>query len=178
MSKIGKQPVILFKDVEVAIKNGLLTVKGPKGELSKAFPDVLSISQENEEVKVIPNDNEDQTRALYGTFRSHIANMVFGVSQGFSKKLLIVGIGYRANVEGGKLILQLGFSNPIELTIPEGINIETTKEDITISGIDKEKIGLFAAKIRSFRKPEPYKGKGLRYDDEHVIRKAGKKATE
>ena len=178
MSKIGKQPVTVPQGVEIAVANGTLTIKGPKGQLQKPFPNTLNLTVSQNEAVVEPQANDQLTRALYGTYRSHINNMVAGVTTGFTRKLLIVGIGYRANVQGDTLVLELGYSNPINMKIPDGITVETTKEDITFSGIDKESIGLFASKVRAHRKPEPYKGKGLRYDDEHVLRKAGKKTAE
>ena len=178
MSKIGKQPVTIPSGVEVALAQDTLTVKGPKGELTRAFPKTLKLEQTDGQAVIATAADDQLTKALYGTLRSHLFNMVTGVSEGFTRKLLIVGIGYRANVQGDKLVLELGYSNPIEMPIPQGISVETTKEDITVNGIDKDQVGLFTAKVRAHRKPEPYKGKGLRYDDEHVLRKAGKKTAE
>jgi len=178
MSKIGKQPVALPQGVQVTLTNGMLNVVGPKGTLQRVFPTTLTLEMHDNEAVVKPTADDELTRALFGTYRSHLNNMVIGVTKGYQKKLLIIGIGFRAAVKADTLELELGFSHPVHIKIPEGIKVETTKEDMTISGIDKELVGLFTAKVRALKKPEPYKGKGLRYDDEHVIRKQGKKTAE
>ena len=175
MSRIGKRPIAVPKSVKVNITNNNITVEGPKGKLEWKIP--LRITAEFKDSQVIlkrPTDNKlDKT--LHGTARSIIANIINGVDSGYSKQLEIVGVGYRAQVSGEKLNMQIGFSHPIEYKIPKGVKAETPKPTIiVISGIDKAKVGQAAAEIRAFYKPEPYKGKGVRFSDEHVKRKAGK----
>ena len=176
MSRIGKQPIIIPESVEIKIDGDLLTVKGPKGELKqKLHPDV-DIEVKDKKIIVKLKEKAKNT-AIWGTFRALAANMIKGVTEGFEKKLLFEGVGYRANVEGKKLILNLGFSHPIEIQTPQGIEFKAEKNTITISGIDKQLVGEIAANIRTKRKPEPYKGTGIRYEDEVIRRKAGKKAA-
>jgi large subunit ribosomal protein L6 len=175
MSRIGKLPVVVPEKVNVEIKNGTyIKVKGPLGELEKEFPPVVEIIQEGNELKVIKKGENKFTRSMFGTARAIINNMVVGVSQGFKKELEIQGVGYRAEVGGKVLKLQLGYSHPIEFNIPEGINIKVNQNIISVEGYNKELVGSVAAKIREFRKPDPYKGKGIRYVGERIIRKAGK----
>ena len=178
MSRLGKLPIILPAGVTVAFENNTLTVKGPKGELKREVkkPVVLTINEK--EIVVSVEDSTDQKqRAFWGLFRGLINNMIIGVSVGFTKKLEINGVGYRANVAGKILNLSLGYSHPIIFTLPEGITATVEGNVIAISGIDNELIGNVAYKIRKFRKPEPYKGKGVKYQNEVIRRKAGKSAA-
>jgi large subunit ribosomal protein L6 len=176
MSRIGKLPIALEKGVEVKVDNkNLVTVKGPLGTLSLQVDPAISVKVEGEEVVVTrPTDNKIH-RSLHGLYRSLIHNMVVGVSKGYEKKLEIVGVGYRAMKKGNSLELQLGYSHPVEMIDPEGITVEVPKNtEIIVKGIDKQLVGNYAAKIRDWRKPEPYKGKGIRYAGEYVRRKEGK----
>ena len=177
MSRIGKMPVVLPKGVEVKQANGTLSVKGPKGSLEfNAHPD-MNVVIDGEELRVERPSDEKEHRALHGLTRSLIANMVAGVTDGFAKTLEIVGVGYRADVSGKGLTLTLGFSHTIDYKPVDGISIECPNQTmIVVSGIDKQKVGQAAAEIRGFRPPEPYKGKGIRYQGEYVRRKAGKTA--
>jgi len=180
MSRIGKKPITIPDQVEVEIKDRKITVKGPKGSLDFIFDFRIEVKQEDKEILVSPKTtrgSQRETRALWGLTRSLINNNVIGVTEGFKKELEIQGVGYRANVEGNKIILELGFSHSIEYEIPAGIEIKVAKNIIAVYGIDKQKVGQVAAEIRSFRKPEPYKGKGIRYLGEQVRRKIGKKAV-
>lgn len=178
MSRIGKQPIIIPSGVEVKIDNNLVTVKGPKGEMSEKIHPLVKIDQSDNEIKVSVGDEEEKfQRSLWGLSQRLIANMVHGVSEGFSKKLEVNGVGYKAEVKGKTLVLQLGFSHPIDYPFPEGIDIEVEKNQIIVSGADKQQVGQTSAEIRSFRKPEPYKGKGIKYSDETIRRKAGKAAA-
>lgn len=178
MSRIGNKVIQVPAGVTVNISdNNFVTVKGPKGELEFQFNEILDIKLEGTEITISRPDNAIFTRKIHGTTRALLNNMVVGVSEGFKKQLEIKGVGYRANLEGNILNLSLGFSHPVRLEIPEGINVEVPKNtEITVSGFDKQVVGEFAAKIRSYRKPEPYLGKGIRYVDEYVPRKAGKVA--
>jgi large subunit ribosomal protein L6 len=179
MSRIGRSPIAVPSGVSVAVDdNNFVVVKGPQGELSRSVPAAMSIRTDGGEVLVERPDDQRQNRALHGLTRTLVANMVDGVTQGFSKELEIVGVGYRALPRGpGALELSLGFSHPINVTAPEGVTFEVpTPTRIIIKGIDKEKVGQVAADIRKLRKPEPYKGKGVRYAGERVVRKAGKAA--
>lgn len=178
MSRIGKVPIEIPSGVDVKIVNKDVTVKGPKGELSmKVHPNVLLEQKENTIIVTVKNPEEKNDRALWGLARRLISNMIIGVTQGFSKKLEINGVGYKAVVKGSVLELQLGYSHPIEYKIPEGIEIVVEKNVVTVSGKDKQQVGQIAAEIRQFRKPEPYKGKGIKYEDEVILRKAGKAAA-
>ncbi len=177
MSRIGKKPVKIEKGVEVKIDSGLIFVKGPKGELKKPLVDLIDTKIENEELIFTPRDEENKTKALWGLQRALVQNMIEGVTSGFSKKLELVGVGYKANVQGKDLILDIGFSHSINISAPEGITFAADKTSITVSGIDKELVGQTAASIRQIRKPEPYKGKGIRYEGEIVRKKLGKKAA-
>lgn len=175
MSRIGKKPIALANSVTVTQQDRTILVKGPKGELSLALPETIDVQTENQTVTVQRKSDEKFSRALHGTVRSLLANMVKGVTEGFQKELQIEGVGYRAQVKGKALSLQLGFSHPIDYPIPEGITIQTpTQTQILIQGIDKAKVGEVASEIRAFLKPEPYKGKGIRYAGEVIRRKAGK----
>ncbi|CAC9934343.1 ribosomal protein L6 [Aedoeadaptatus nemausensis] len=175
MSRIGKNPIDIPSGVEVKLNGNVVEVKGPKGSLQTEFDPAIDIAIEDNQVIVTrPNDNKD-IRALHGLYRTLIANNIEGVVNGYEKKLEIIGTGYRAQKQAKKLNLNLGHSHPIELEDPEGIEVEVpSNTEITVRGIDKQKVGAYAAKIRSFRSPEPYKGKGIRYVGEHVRRKVGK----
>lgn len=178
MSRIGKEPIPVPAGVDIKIDGQTITVKGPKGELTQTFTDVLEYKLEGDEFIVSRNDDERETRSLHGLTRSLIHNMVVGVSQGFEKKLEMVGVGYRAAMKGTDLELQVGFSHPVLVKPLEGISFECPDQThITVKGIDKQRVGQQAADIRKWRKPEPYKGKGIRYEGEHVRHKLGKAAA-
>lgn len=175
MSRIGKRPIDLPSGVEVTLGEGNITVKGAKGVLQRDIPAGISVSQENNQLIVNRASDVKQHRSLHGLTRALVANMVQGVEKGFEKKLELVGTGYRAAVQGKKLVLTVGYSHPVEFEPPEGIEFETPAATrITIKGIDKEKVGNIAATIREVRRPEPYKGKGIKYENEKIRRKAGK----
>jgi len=176
MSRIGKAPITVPSGVEVRIAGSSITVKGPKGELTRELPEQISVSQDDGVLTVERVNDERKSRALHGLVRSLIANMVTGVSEGFRKDLDIVGVGYRAAAKGSsELELSLGFSHPVLVKAPEGIEFNVPQPTrIEVLGIDKQLVGQVAADIRAWRKPEPYKGKGIRYVDEYVRRKAGK----
>lgn len=176
MSHIGKKEILIPEKVEITQSNGVLTVKGPLGELKKTFSLDVDIIIDNKTIAVKPRKNLVNT-ALWGTTASHIGNMIEGVTKGFEKKLIIEGIGYKAQPEGTNLSLNLGLSHPIKIAIPEGIKVKVEKSLISIAGIDKEKVGQFSANVREFKKPEPYKGTGIRYEKEVIRKKAGKKAA-
>lgn len=177
MSRVGKQILIIPANTQVSVSTGLVTVKGPKGELQRLFKPVISINVENNQVTFTPNKKDNATLALWGTYASHVQNMIQGVSEGFTKKLILEGIGFKAEVAGTNLNLALGFSHPVVKAIPAGITVTSEKGGLTISGFDKELVGQFAAQVRALKKPEPYKGKGFRYDTEVIRRKQGKKAA-
>jgi len=178
MSRIGRAPITVPSGVEVNIADRRVTVKGPKGTLARAVPGAITVRQENSTLFVERPDDERESRALHGLTRSLVNNMVVGVTDGFAKDLEIVGVGYRATAKGpGQLELALGFSHPVVVDAPEGVTFEVPQPTrISVRGIDKELVGQVAANIRKIRKPEPYKGKGVRYAGERVIRKAGKAA--
>ena len=176
MSRVAKNPVNLPSDVEFKLDGTLLSIKGPKGNLSMSVHPSVGLAMEDQVVTVTPSNEEKSNRALAGTMRALVNNMVVGVSEGFEKKLTIIGVGYRANVQGSKLNLSLGFSHPVVYEIPAEVTIEApTQTQLVIKGADKQIVGQVAADIRAYRPPEPYKGKGLRYSDEHVVRKQAKK---
>ena len=176
MSRIGKNPVEVPDGVTVDIVGKLVTAKGKLGELSTTLVDEIAVSKEDNLISVSPNDDSIRARKMWGTTRSMIHNLVQGVSEGFTKDLEISGVGYRAQVQGKDLVLQLGFSHDVKHPIPEGIEIKCADQThISVSGTDKQKVGQTAAEIRSYRPPEPYKGKGVRYAGEYIIRKEGKK---
>ena len=176
MSRIANSPVELPKGVEIKQADGQLVVKGPKGELSMAVNSEISINVEEGQLTFAAKSGSRFAHAMSGTTRSLVNNMVTGVSTGFERKLELVGVGYRAKAQGKKLNLTLGFSHPVDHELPEGITVETPSQtEILVKGIDKQKVGQVAADIRSYRPPEPYKGKGVRYSDEHVVRKEAKK---
>ncbi len=176
MSRIGKKPVTLPKGVRVTVEGQTVNVKGPKGELTRTFSPEITIEMENEQVLVKRPSDARQMRALHGTTRAIINNMVVGVADGFSKVLQVEGVGYRAEMKGKQLVMALGYSHPVPVDPPPGIAfaVDEKARTITISGIDRERVGQVTAEIRAWRPPEPYKGKGLRYLGEHVRRKAGK----
>ena len=176
MSRIGKSPIPVPSGVDVSIAGQHVTVRGPKGTLERDIPGVITVRQDGEDLVVERPDDERRNRAMHGLVRSLVNNMVQGVTQGFTKELEIVGVGYRATAKGpGGVELALGFSHPVNVTAPDGITFEVPAPNrIVVSGIDKEAVGQVAADIRAWRKPEPYKGKGVRYVGEHVRRKAGK----
>lgn len=184
MSRIGKQPIKILEGIEVKIDGQFIIVKGPKGELQQKLSKNIKIEMQNKEIVFSPISleklsglNRKKTLANWGTIRMLVFNMIKGVTDGFEKKLELQGVGYRVALEGKKLILSLGFSYPVEIQAPEGIEFKIEKNIITVSGIDKQLVGQVAAEIRAKRKPEPYKGKGIRYVGEVVRRKAGKKAV-
>ena len=175
MSRVGNAPVPIPDGVDVAVKGSAVTVKGPKGTLERTFAEVITIAVADGEAVLTRADEERQSRALHGLSRALLNNMVVGVSDGFSKELQAVGVGYRAAMKGKDLELQVGFSHPVDVAAPDGITFEVPEPTkIVVSGIDKEVVGQIAAEIRAVRPPEPYKGKGIRYADEYVRRKAGK----
>lgn len=175
MSRIGKKPISLPAGVKVTVDGNTVTVQGPKGTLEQILPEGITISQEDNQVLVERADDNKQQRAFHGLTRALIANMVEGVTNGFEKKLELVGVGYRAQMQGKKLVISIGFSHPVEIDAPEGIEFEVPAPTrITVRGIDKQLVGNTAAHIRAIRKPEPYKGKGIKYENEYIRRKAGK----
>ena len=175
MSRIGKLPIPIPDKVEIDLKDNFMVCKGPQGELSRQLNRAMNVKIENNEVVVTrPSESKDH-KSLHGLTRSLIANMVEGVSTGFTRKLEVIGVGYKAEMKGKYLVLTLGYSHPIVMSFPETIKVSVpTPNEIVLQGSDKELVGMIAAKIRSFRKPEPYKGKGVRYSGEYVRRKAGK----
>lgn len=176
MSRIGNKPIPVPGGVKVELKGVHVKVTGPKGTLERDIRPELKVVEEGSELLVKCNDESKRTKAFSGLFRTLIDNMVIGVEKGFQKKLIIEGVGYRASVAGKVLTLNVGYSNPVEFGLPDGVSASAEKSDITLESIDKELLGQTAAKIRSIRKPEPYKGKGIRYADERIVRKAGKAA--
>jgi len=178
MSRVGKNPVEIPSGVEVSIVDGILTAKGKLGEETVPLTDVVDVTMEENKVSVKPRDESKQSRSMWGTTRSLVQNAVTGVSEGFTKKLEIIGVGYRAQMQGKTLNLQLGYSHDIPYPVPEGITIALEGDRgnvIAVTGPNKQQVGQVASEIRGFRKPEPYKGKGVRYSDEYVLRKEGKK---
>lgn len=177
MSRVGQSPIAIPSGVEVKSSRGTVSVKGPRGELSRHLPEGITVAQEDGEIRVARAGNEGEVRALHGLTRTLIANMVRGVTEGFEKALVIQGVGYRATKKGNDIELQVGFSHPVTKAAPKGIEFDVPQPTrIVVRGIDKELVGQIAAEIRAIRKPEPYKGKGIRYEGEYVRRKAGKAA--
>jgi large subunit ribosomal protein L6 len=174
MSRIGRKPVTVPKGVQVTVKDKKVTVKGPKGELSKDIPAIVTVKVDKDTVEVARADDDGPTRASHGLVRALINNMVEGVTKGFERKLEINGVGYKAEVAGQKLTMSLGYSHPINFELPKGITAKVDKNVLSLFGIDRELLGLTAAKVRSFRPPEPYKGKGVKYVEEVIKRKVGK----
>lgn len=177
MSRIGRQPIKIPENVEVKISDGFISVRGPKGEVSRQIHDSILLEKNGAAVLVKPRNESKKNLALWGTFRSLINNMVKGVSDGFQKVLIYEGIGYKSEVKNDTLELNVGFTHPVRVIAPKGIDFKVEKNQITVSGADKELVGQVGANIRKIRPPEPYKGKGIRYKDEVIIRKAGKKAV-
>ena len=177
MSRIGKKPIPIPKDVKVDVKEDAIVVKGPRGVLQRKIHPEISIQTEDDQLLFSASDSSKKGKSIRGLYRALIANMVTGVSQGFERALEIVGVGYRGEISGRKAIFHLGYSHPVQFELPEGIDAKIDRTRITLSGADKELLGKTAAKIRSFRKPEPYKGKGIKYAEETVRRKAGKTGT-
>lgn len=175
MSRIGRKPIQIPKGTKISIDNNVLTVVGPKGSLSKKFNDTINFNIEDEQVILTPKKSTDS--AIWGTYSSKLLNMILGVNALFSKKLILEGIGYKSEVKGDKIVMALGFSHPVELSIPKTLTVTAEKNIITVSGIDKEEVGQFAKLLRDQKRPEPYKGKGMRYDGEVIKRKQGKKSA-
>jgi large subunit ribosomal protein L6 len=177
MSRIGKQQLEIPANTEVAYAGEVLTVKGPLGTLTKVLPPFVTITIEGNLVTFAPKGDEPFDRAIWGTYASHTKNMIAGVNKPFVKKLILEGVGFKSEVKGTDLHLALGFSHPVVVKIPEGLTVTAEKNNLTVTGINKELVGQFAAAVRALKKPEPYKGKGFRYDDEVIRRKAGKKTA-
>lgn len=177
MSRLGKQPTAIPSGVEVTFDKGVLSVKGPKGTLTRTVPALVSVAIADGTVTVAPSKQTDEARVLWGTIAAHVRNMVTGVTEGFKKELEIEGVGYRAEAQGKSLKLNVGYSHPVVLDTPEGVELSVEKNLITVTGADKEVVGQFAADVRKVREPEPYKGKGIHYVGEYIIRKQGKKAV-
>ena len=177
MSRIGKKPIAIPAGVTATVESGTLTVKGPKGTLAmQLLDDLVKYEVAEGEIRVTPLTDAQRNRAAWGMQRTNVQNLVTGVTEGFSKKLLISGVGYRAQAQGRNLKLQLGYSHDVNFPVPEGVEVKTPDQTtVEISGIDKHKVGQVAAEIRRWRKPEPYKGKGIKYDGEYIFRKEGKK---
>lgn len=177
MSRIGKLPIHIPKDVDINYINSNMTVKGKFGTLEIKIPDVINIVQNDGQLKVTLKEEKKSVRALHGLYRTLINNMVIGVSEQFNLTLILKGVGYRAAVQGKEIVLNLGYSHPVKIEIPNNVSVEIVKNTtINLKSCDKELLGLFAANIRTWRQPEPYKGKGILYKDEQIIRKAGKSA--
>jgi len=177
MSRIAKKPITLPPKTEASFSVGVMTVKGPLGEIKKQFRDDVKVVVEKGTVTLTPVSETLASKALWGTYGSHIKNMIAGVNKPYEKKLIVEGIGFKADVKGKELVLSVGFSHLVNLNIPTDLKVTSEKNTITISGIDSEKVGHFAAVIRAVKKPEPYLGKGIRYSDEIIRRKQGKKAA-
>ena len=178
MSRIGNRKLVIPEGVTITEENNVVTVKGPKGELTTNLAANISIKVEGNTLEVLRSNNNNDTRTMHGTINALINNMMTGVTKGFEKGLEIIGVGYRFTLKGNVLVISAGYSHPVEMEIPEGITVEVpSNTEVTVKGIDKVLVGEFAANIRKVRQPEPYKGKGIRYKDEHVRRKEGKKAA-
>ncbi len=177
MSRVGKQQLQIPEKTDVAYEGGVFTVKGPLGTLQKKFTDAVAITIDGGMVSFAPKGEDPFSRSLWGTYASHVENMLQGVTTPYVKKLILEGVGFKSEVKGRELHLALGFSHPVIVPIPEGLTVTAEKNVVTISGIDKELVGEFAASTRALKKPEPYKGKGFRYDDEVIRRKQGKKTA-
>jgi large subunit ribosomal protein L6 len=178
MSRLGKLPIKLGEGTQAKIEDGFILVKGPKGELKERMHSLVKLEINDKEIKVsVGNPEDKKERALWGLYRSLINNMVVGVERGYEKKLEINGVGFRAAVSGNKLTLNVGYSHPVDYNLPDGISAQVEGNVITISGIDKQLVGEVAAQVRKIKKPEPYKGKGIKYIDETIIRKVGKAAV-
>jgi large subunit ribosomal protein L6 len=177
MSRIGKKEIVANEKTEISFNSGVFSVKGPKGSLERVFNSDITIVVNGKNISLsVPKMNK-QTKALWGTYASHIKNMIQGVNDGFEKKLILEGVGFKSQVTGDKLVLALGFSHPVEVSIPKDLEVKAEKNLITVTGINKESVGSFTAKVRALKKPEPYKGKGFRYEGEVIRRKQGKKTA-
>ncbi len=176
MSRLGKLPVTIPAGVETSFEDGVLTIKGPKGTLTRAIKNDVTLSIADGVITLSPNET-DAAKALWGTYAAHVRNMITGVTTGFTRVLELEGVGYRAEVKGNDIVLSVGFSHPVPLAIPAGITATVEKTVITLNSADKDLLGQFAANVRKVKKPEPYKGKGIRYQGEFIIRKQGKKAV-
>ncbi len=177
MSRIGKQEILIPAGIKVTNNEGVFTVAGPKGTLSKTFRDDITITITDKVINLNIKRNDKFSKSLWGTYASHIKNMIEGVEKPYQKKLILEGVGFKSEVKGKEIHFALGFSHPVVVSIPEGITVTAEKNNITITGIDKELVGNFTAGIRALKKPEPYKGKGMRYEDEVIRRKQGKKTV-
>lgn len=177
MSRLGKQTIEIPAGVEVSRTDATIAVKGPNGSLARDFRDEITITIDGNAITLAPKKDDVFSRALWGTYASHLQNMISGVVTPFSKKLILEGVGFKSDVQGNVLNLALGFSHPVKVEIPAGLTVTAEKNLITVSGIDKDLVGQFTANVRALKKPEPYKGKGFRYDDEVIRRKQGKKST-
>lgn len=177
MSRLAKRPIVIPQKTEVSVSGSTLTVKGPKGTLTRPTNRLVAVAVTPEGVTLSTKSQSIEGRAIIGTYASHVRNMIEGVNTGFTKKLFIEGVGFKWDVQGKKLNLSLGFSHPVSMAIPDGLTVAADKATLTISGFDKELVGQFAANVRDQKKPEPYKGKGIRYDNEVIRRKQGKKAA-
>lgn len=177
MSRIGKQIITIPANTTVTNNDGIFTVKGPKGELKKEFKNLITININGSEITLVPTEDTPFTRALWGTYASHLKNMIAGVNTGYQKKLIIEGVGFKSEASAEKLTLSLGFSHQVFVPIPKEISVKAEKNVLTIDGIDKELVGQFANTVRSLKKPEPYKGKGIHYEGEVIRRKQGKKSA-
>ena len=178
MSRLAKKPIAIPEKVEVTIDGATLTVKGPKGELTRDFKmDIISLEKTDEGIALTQKEDSTFGQSLLGTYASHVRNMIEGVTNGYEKKLILDGVGFRVAVAGKNLDMALGFSHPVSVEIPEGLTVTAEKNNVTVQGIDKESVGSFTAMVRGLKKPEPYKGKGFRYHDEVILRKQGKKAA-
>ena len=178
MSRIGNRKLVIPEGVTITEENNVVTVKGPKGELTTELAENITIKVEGNTLEVLRSNDNNNTKAMHGTINANINNMMIGVTKGFEKGLEIIGVGYRFALKGNVLVISAGYSHPVEMEIPEGITVEVpSNTEVTVKGIDKVLVGEFAANIRKVRQPEPYKGKGIRYKDEHIRRKEGKKAA-
>jgi len=177
MSRVGKQIIHVPSGTSVKVKDGVLSVSGKDTVLTRALSDRITVEISDSSVQVLPKDDEIKTRALWGTYAAHIRNMVKGVETPYEKRLIVEGVGFRAEIQGKELVLNLGFSHQTKVKIPEGLSVSAEKNVISVKGPDKELVGQFSAKVRALKKPEPYKGKGIRYGDEVVRRKQGKKSV-
>jgi|SRR3989338_2316561 len=177
MSRIGKKVIAIPEKTEASVASGIFTVKGPLGTLEKKFKPEIEVIISEKEITLVPTKITLETKALWGTYASHVGNMLLGVTTPFVKKLIVEGIGYKSEVKGSNLVMALGFSHPVTVPIPQGLKVTAEKNVITVTGMDKEEVGGFVAKVRALKKPEPYKGKGIRYEGEVVKRKQGKKTA-
>src|SRR3989344_1583116 len=176
MSRLAKKPILIPQGTQVSVSGRTVTVKGPKGELTRDFRPSIALEVASDSITLTPKGSALETRALWGTYAAHLKNMIKGVNTPYEKKLVIEGIGFKAEVKGIEMVLNLGFLHPVKVAIPSGLAVKSEKGVVTITGINKESVGSFAAEIRSLKKPEPYKGKGIRYEGEVIKRKQGKKA--